>query len=86
MNVKLPPSQEQFILRKVSDGEFSSAEAVISEGIKLLEERERWKTDAAAKIEEGWREAKSGGLLSEADLIEHLNSRKRAWKADASRG
>ena len=85
VNVELPPSQVEFIHRKVADGEFTSAEAVISEGIKLLEQRERWKGETAGKIEEGWHQAKSGMLLAEKDLIDSLGARKSAWKAARER-
>jgi Arc/MetJ-type ribon-helix-helix transcriptional regulator len=82
MQVELPPSQEEFIKMKIAHGAFSSPDALISEAINLLQQRDLWTRDAAAKIEQGWTEAKSGLLLSEETLIRHLNARKAAWKTD----
>jgi antitoxin ParD1/3/4 len=41
MNVSLTPELEQFIQTQIESGKYSSAEEVVTAGIKLLEERER---------------------------------------------
>ena len=82
MHVKLPPAQEEFIQQKVAHGVFPSPDALISEAVNLLQERDLWTKDTTAKIEQAWNEAKSGLLLPEDTLIQHLNSRKAAWKSD----
>lgn len=82
MQVKLPPAQEEFIYQKVAHGVFSSPDALISEAVNLLQQRELWSKNAAEKIEQGWNEAETGHLVCEDDLIGHLTSRKAAWKAN----
>jgi Arc/MetJ-type ribon-helix-helix transcriptional regulator len=82
MHVKLPPDQEEFIQQKVAHGTFSSPDALISEAINLLQRQDLWTKDATTKIEQAWNEAESGLLLSEDTLIQHLDSRKAAWKSD----
>jgi len=81
MQVNLPPAQEEFIQAKIARGAFSSPDALISEAINLLQERDLWRQDAGAKIEQGWDESRSGLLVSEETLIEHLSARKADWKS-----
>lgn len=81
MNVTLPPTSEEFIRRKVESGEFGSAEEVLREGLRLLQEQDRqWSAEASRKIDEGWTQAK-GGLLRAPDQVrESLAARKETWK------
>jgi Arc/MetJ-type ribon-helix-helix transcriptional regulator len=82
MHVKLPPAQEEFIQQKVAHGVFPSPDAVVSEAINLLQQQDLWAKESEARIAQGWNESKSGLLLSEDTLIQHLNARKGAWKSD----
>lgn len=82
MQVKLPPAQEEFIQQKVAHGVFPSPDALISEAISLLQQHDLWTKEASPKIDQAWNEAKSGVLISEDTLIQHLNSRKASWKLD----
>jgi putative addiction module CopG family antidote len=81
MQVNLPPAQEEFIREKIARGAFSSPDALISEAINLLQQHEVWRQDARAKIDQGWSESRSGLLVSEETLIEHLNARKADWRS-----
>jgi Arc/MetJ-type ribon-helix-helix transcriptional regulator len=82
MHIRLPLAQEEFVQRKVAHGAFPSPDALISEAISLLQQQDCWTKDAAARIEQGWNDAKAGLLISEEALIQHLSERKAAWKAD----
>jgi Arc/MetJ-type ribon-helix-helix transcriptional regulator len=82
MHIRLPPAQEEFVQRKIAHGAFPSPDALISEAINLLQQQDCWTRDAAAKIDQGWEDAKAGLLISEEALIQHLSARKAAWKAD----
>ena len=82
MNVTLTPTLEQFVRGKVESGGFRSAEEVVSEGLRLLQQQdEQWAADASAKIDEGWTQAKSGQLRSPEAVRERLAARKADWKA-----
>ncbi len=81
MQVKLPPSQVEFIQQKVAYGAFPSTDALISEAISLMQQQEHWAQDAAAKIDQGWAEAKSGMLLSEEALVRELSQQKAAFRS-----
>lgn len=61
MNVILTPGFEEFVRRKVEAGDFQSGDEVVSEGLRLLQQRDaQWAAAARAKIDEGWAQAKSG--------------------------
>jgi putative addiction module CopG family antidote len=80
MNVSLPMPLEEFVRHKVAAGEFDSADAVVCEGLRLLQQHENWKADARAKIDAGWEQAKNGELRTPEEVTENLSSRKQAWQ------
>ena len=84
MTVSLPTLLEEFVRRKVVAGEFHSADEVVCEGLRLLQEQEAWKGEARQKIDVGWKQAKSGQLHTPEQARENLAERKAAWKS--SRG
>ena len=85
MNVTLTPASEKFVRRKVESSDFRSADEVVSEGLRLLQQQdEHWAAEAQAKIEEGWALARSGQLHSPEAVRENLARRKAAWKAGRS--
>ena len=57
MSIPLRLEQEQFIQKKLDSGKYSSADEVIFEAFRLLEERDRhyeqWLQDTRKKIEAG---------------------------------
>jgi putative addiction module CopG family antidote len=85
MNVSLPVTLEEFVNRKVAAGEFRSADEVVCEALRLLQDQGAWRADASAKIDEGWEEAKAGALRTPEEVRQSLNSRKKAWKQAQSR-
>lgn len=80
MKVSLPTPLEEFVRRKVAAGEFHSADEVVCEGLRLLQQQEAWKADAREKIDVGWEQAKAGQLRKPDEVRESLNERKAAWK------
>lgn len=81
MHIKLPPAQVDFIEQKIALGDFPSTDALISEAISLMQQREHWVKDATSKIDQGWTEAKSGFLVSEEILIQELSVQKAAFRS-----
>jgi predicted transcriptional regulator len=47
---------------------------------RLLQEQENWKAVAREKIDAGWRQAKSGQLLTPEQIREDLAARNADWK------
>jgi len=80
MNVSLPVMLEEFVRRKVAAGEFKSADDVVCEALRLLQDQGAWRADARRKIDEGWEEAKAGALRAPDKVQRSLNSRKKIWK------
>ena len=79
MNVSLPASLAEFAKQKVAAGEFQSVDEVVCEGLRLLQIREQWKSEAGAKIDVGWAQARSGRALSHDEVQKNLASRKAEW-------
>jgi putative addiction module CopG family antidote len=85
MNVSLPTSLEEFVRERVTAGEFKSPDEVVCEGLRLLQDQERWKAEARQKIDAGWEEAKTGQLLTPEEVRQELAARKMTWKQTAGR-
>ena len=83
MKVTVPAPLEEFAKLKVAAGEFESLDEVVCEGLRLLQMREKWRTDAREKIEVGWEQAKRVELLSSEQVRENLASRKQQWRGKA---
>jgi len=49
----VPPEFSQFIEQEIASGKFQSAEQVISEGLRLLRERERRRGELRQKVQLG---------------------------------
>src|SRR6266446_6967479 len=79
MNVSLPEPLKKFVERKVAAGEFQSADEVVCEGLRLLQQRETWNAEARHKIDLGWDQAQSGQFSSSEEIVESLAARKEAW-------
>ena len=85
MTVSLPTLLEEFVRRKVAAGEFHSADEVVCEALRLLQEREAWRGEARRDIDIGWEQAKSGELHTPEQAQAILAERKAAWKSTRGR-
>jgi len=77
MNVKLPNNQEAFIQSLVANGRFESNADAMTEAIRLLEERERLRTEVSQGVEQ----LNAGKVLEEdevfPDILAELNEIER---------
>jgi len=80
MNVSLPEPLEQFVQKKITDGEFRTADEVVCEALRLLQNHETWNVRTSDAIETGWEQARAGQLQSPEQIRENLALRKAAWK------
>ncbi|MEW6303446.1 MAG: type II toxin-antitoxin system ParD family antitoxin [Verrucomicrobiota bacterium] len=81
LNIIVKPALEKFIRRKVESGDFRSAEEVVSEGLRLLQEQdEQLAAQFRSQINVGWNQAKSGQLSGPDEVRKRLAARKAAWK------
>jgi antitoxin ParD1/3/4 len=81
MSIPLKLEQEQFIQRKLESGKYSSADEVIFEAFRLLEERdnhyEQWLQDTRQKVEAGLVELNQGKGIDGEAVIARLKERLR---------
>lgn len=75
MNVNLTSEQESFITERVRSHEYTSAEGVISEGLRLIrakEEYERKLAELRREIDIGLDQAKRGELLDADEVFDKI--------------
>lgn len=84
MQVSLTPELEQFIQTQIESGKYSSAEEVVTAGIKLLEERERIYKGRFEELKKevtiGIEELERGESLDGREVIEQLRQKNQARK------
>ncbi|UVO50078.1 type II toxin-antitoxin system ParD family antitoxin [Sphingomonas sp. SUN019] len=78
-SLKLKPEDEAGIDQMVESGRYSSREAVVSEGLRLVREREDWLAMVEAKVDEGRAEIARGEGLTLDEVFEPLRERYRNW-------
>lgn len=77
MNVSLTPELEKFVAEAVASGRFRSASEVVRNSLRIMEEEERWKNYARAKIAKGLEDVAAGRVVSKEQLLAQLKNRKR---------
>lgn len=77
MNVSLTPELEKFVAEAVASGRFRSASEVVRNSLRIMEEEERWKSYARAKIAKGLEDVAAGRVVSREQLLAQLKERKR---------
>lgn len=81
MNVVLNPELETLVNKKVSSGEFASAEAVVEEGLRLLKARDR----AESWLELLLLEAEESGTATEMTASEWDDIRREVHQGHENR-
>ena len=80
MDVSLPPDLERFVNERVAAGEYESAGAVIREGLRLLQERDREDevrfAELRAAIDEGLAAAERGDVIDGEEAFAWLRRRR----------
>jgi len=78
MDVSIPPKWSSFVESAVKDGRFASPDAVVDEGLRLLEERERKLKDLGATIDAS---LARGGSNTDEDVAAAVAEALDAWEA-----
>lgn len=76
----LPPDVQSFITEAVAGGRYSSITHVLSEGVRLLQERDRRLRDMREAVKEGYRSLEEGEptvIRSKSDLRNLFNGIRR---------
>ena len=82
MNIKLTGHSEELVHEKLAQGGFRTAEEVIEHALELLHSEEELFRD---QIEEGWRQAERGELLTPEQARQEMEKRKATWLANRNR-
>ncbi len=82
MNIMLKPEQEQFIQAEIKNGRYETAEQVISEALKLLEEYNRKQDEIRLeelrqKIAVGTEQIKNGRMSDGEEVFARLQEKLR---------
>lgn len=81
MNISLTPEQEQFIQEKLNSGKYETADELISEAFRLLEERdkhyEKWVEETRKKVAIGIEQADRGQVTDGRVVIARLREKIR---------
>ena len=76
MNISLTPEQEQFIQEKLNSGKYETADELISEAFRLLEERdkhyEKWVEETRKKVAVGIAQLDRGEGIDGEDVFKEL--------------
>ena len=79
MSIALKIEQEQFIEKKLKTGKYSSADEVIFEAFRLLEERDRhyeqWLQDTRQKVTDGLAQLDRGEGLDGESVVSYYQNR-----------
>ena len=77
MNVSLTPELEKFVSDTVSTGRYNSASEVVRASLRRMEEEERWKMYAKAKIAKGMDDIAAGRTISSEQFVAEIKERRR---------
>ena len=77
MNIQIKPEHEQFIQAQIATGRFTSAEDVINEAFKLLEEQEKRLEELRQKIAVATEQIKQGRVTDGEIVFARLQEKIR---------
>ncbi len=84
MNILLPPELEKLVQDKVASGMYFSANEVICEGLRLLQEQDvlnQYRLEELdRKVKQGKAQADQGELIDGKEVMDELFSRHQAAK------
>ncbi len=69
MNVSLTPELEKFVEETVATGRYASASEVVRASLRIMEEEERWKDYARAKIAKGLDDVAAGRVVCRREQL-----------------
>jgi antitoxin ParD1/3/4 len=77
MNLHLAAELEQLVQDKVKSGQYGSADEVVQDALRLLQQRDelfvRCKEDVRQKIDEGWDAAKRGEFVDGDKVFDRID-------------
>jgi antitoxin ParD1/3/4 len=83
-NIRLTPHFDDLVRRKVASGRYESASAVVHEGLRLLEERDRDVRQMKQEIELGWQQTERGEVHDGAAVFAEIRALSKACRNKAA--
>ena len=83
MNVRLTPQQAEFVSQQVAQGRYLSASEVIREGLRLLADEMKWRTDARRSVAKGMEQLRAGQVLDGEKAVDEVHEKLRRRRARA---
>ena len=80
-SIKFTPHFDNLLRRKVSSGRYESASDVVSEGLRLLEDRDRNLGRMRQDIELGWQQSERGELHDGPGVFAEIRALSKARRA-----
>ena len=86
MSITLKPEQEEFVLERIKNGNYTTVDEVIMAAFRLLEERERqyreWVEETRDKVEVGIAQLDRGEGIDGEQVIARLRDKLRQARED----
>lgn len=74
MDVHLNSEIEQIVSHKVASGEYQSPSDLVSEAVRLLEERDQVRAEVRNKIEAGWQSIQAGRMTDGEAFFDEMDA------------
>jgi antitoxin ParD1/3/4 len=81
MNVSLTPELEKFVADTVATGRYNSASEVVREGLRKLEEQERWRILLQDKLTKGLEDLAAGRIVDGETAMRRIRAAAQSKKA-----
>ncbi len=86
MNITLTPEQEELVRTKLKNGSYKSANEVVQEALRLLEERDRTHRLLRKKIDKGLESLGRGEAVDGEEFFKELEREERELERERTRG
>ena len=77
MDISLTPELEKFVEESVASGRYASASELVLDGLRKLEEEQRWLAYAKERIQAGLEDVAAGRIVRGEDFMAELNERRK---------
>jgi antitoxin ParD1/3/4 len=88
MHVDLTPELEKLVQSKVKSGRYHSASEVVSEALRILEQRDEVfalrKQEIRKQIDEGWQSATRGEFMGADEVFDRIDAELEAMERSPS--
>jgi Arc/MetJ-type ribon-helix-helix transcriptional regulator len=81
MPITLQPEHERLIAEALRSGAYQNPDEVTKRALELLHDRDAWRAENSAKIDERYAAAQRAELINSDQVRAQMEEKKRAWLA-----